>query len=74
MPRFDKTGPEGNGLGTGRGLGTCGSKTQTNDTNDLVTKSTRLGGKGMGRGNGSTHQRGLGNGNGMGRRMGRGQA
>ena len=27
MPNFDKTGPEGKGPNTGRGMGTCNSKT-----------------------------------------------
>lgn len=54
MPNHDKTGPEGLGPKTGRGLGSCAS-----------TNSARAGG-GTGRGLGSG--RGLGRGRGMGLR------
>ncbi len=32
MPRFDKTGPEGKGSKTGRGLGECNEKENTEST------------------------------------------
>jgi len=47
MPRFDKTGPQGKGPRSGRGLGPCGKGTQN---------ESRRGGFGQGRGFG----RGLG--------------
>ena len=34
MPGLDKTGPEGKGSKTGRGLGTCGSKTSIDESKE----------------------------------------
>ena len=54
MPRFDKTGPEGKGPRTGRGLGVCAPDEKTDATNPKLP--TRGIGRGLGRGVG----RGLG--------------
>lgn len=55
MPGFDKTGPEGRGPLTGRGLGQCqGARPVGN-------------GRGLGRGNGQGLGRGQGRGQGQGR-------
>ena len=50
MPRFDKTGPQGKGAKTGRGLGDCddkkSSQSLTNQNNhswmDLILSTLRL--------------------------------
>ena len=61
MPGRDRTGPMGQGSGTGRQLGFCsGSDTPGNNA-----------GNGMGRGLGRRGGRGLGAGNGAGRGLGR---
>lgn len=57
MPGFDRTGPEGKGAKTGRGMGKC------NPQKD-VTDETRSG-KGLGRGQGQGKGRGRGRGKGM---------
>lgn len=52
MPRFDGTGPEGQGPGTGRRRGRCGSARRDNDGN-FVGQGRGLGRKlGQGRGKG----------------------
>ena len=58
MPRGDKTGPEGKGPKTGRGLGDCG-------TTEKQLENTRGRGRGRGRGQGNGSA-----GRGMGRRKG----
>jgi hypothetical protein len=60
MPRFDKTGPEGKGPMTGRGLGPCNPENKEDNTSNFP---------GLGRGQGSL---GRGLGRGLGRR-GRGR-
>ena len=54
MPRFDRTGPCGNGPRTGRGLGDC----QEGNLNE----EPRSVGRGNGRGNGRGMGRGMGRG------------
>ena len=60
MPGLDKTGPEGKGSKTGRGLGNCGGKTKSsnvkneesdNETNGKIKRRLRMGRKGGGFGN-----------------------
>ncbi len=63
MPRFDRTGPEGKGAKTGRGMGKCNpdNKRQADNDLDLETRSSRRGfakGRGLGRGLGRTFGRG----------------
>lgn len=67
MPGLDKTGPEGKGSRTGRGLGVCGSKTSTNDSKDGQNNQTiegdfprrgRLGRRGAGQGRRFRHRGG----------------
>jgi len=71
MPRFDQTGPEGQGPMTGRKMGRCTGnakdlkKTENNpsgEQNDKSAENTRGGGFGFRRG-----QAGAGRGRGMGR-------
>ena len=73
MPRFDRTGPEGQGSQTGRKLGKCNPNNQVSneqlDTKEAARGLGRRGGRGMGRG----IEAGRGLGKGMGRR-GRGNA
>lgn len=70
MPRFDSTGPNGQGSKTGRGLGNCNPKGTTNDTQttetNVANESAQFGfGRGLGRGRRAA-------GRGMGRGIGRG--
>ena len=58
MPRGDRTGPQGQGPGTGRGLGPCGKKVQK--PADKPDSQGRGMGKGQGKGRGKG--RGLGRG------------
>ena len=51
MPRNDKTGPDGNGPKTGRGLGDCEPKTETERTSVYERGTGR--GAGWRRSNGS---------------------
>ena len=72
MPRFDGTGPMGNGPGTGRGLGYCNPNRSVNDPG--VPQDGQFPGYGPGMG----MRRGPGRGQGMGRgrlmgRFGRGR-
>ena len=62
MPRFDKTGPAGQGPKTGRGMGKCKSD-QESPTEELLTRL----GRGLGRrlrlgGNSTAQGRGMGRG------------
>ena len=61
MPGGDRTGPNGDGALTGKGLGDCGGNTQG-----------PIRGRGFGRGFGMGMGRGRGRGPGLGRGMGRG--
>ena len=51
MPRFDRTGPEGSGPKTGRGLGKCGTSDSVHDEEHW---------RFFGRGRGSGYRRGRG--------------
>ncbi len=52
MPRGDKTGPEGRGSMTGRGLGSCTGENPSNYNSSTFGLGRRLGrGMGIGRGN-----------------------
>jgi len=75
MPRFDRTGPEGQGPRTGRMMGKCAPKNNSNSDNsrnDLPEDDFRNGGygRGLGRGYGKGFGRGFGRGFGFGRRNG----
>ncbi len=64
MPNFDKTGPNGQGAGTGRKAGKCFQNSQINEQQEQ--------GSGFGRGRrNQTNGRGMGRGNGLGRGLGR---
>lgn len=56
MPQFDKTGPEGKGPRTGRGMGDCSPQNGTSAQRDAVSSSeneqTFRGGRGPGNGRG----------------------
>lgn len=56
MPGFDKTGPEGQGPMTGRGLGRCNPDNKLNEEDDIRF------GRGWGRGRGPGRGRGFGGG------------
>jgi len=67
MPGLDKTGPEGKGSRTGRGLGTCRNKTSSNESQDEHNNYTkernfpgrgRLGRRGAGQGRRFRHRGG----------------
>ncbi len=63
MPRFDRTGPEGKGAKTGRGMGKCNpdNKKQPDNYLDLELRNSRRGlgkGHGLGRGLGRSHGHG----------------
>ncbi|MDA3823615.1 MAG: DUF5320 domain-containing protein [Bacteroidales bacterium] len=76
MPGLDRTGPNGEGSKTGRGLGKCNPETKdsANDAqNDNFPGWGRRFRAGFGRGNGSGQGRGLGRGLGRGFGRGRGQ-
>jgi Family of unknown function (DUF5320) len=68
------TGPTGEGPLTGRGLGNCNPKTNTEDNQDINNQDLPRG-RGLGLGNGRGPGRGMGRGLGQGggRGMGRGQ-
>ena len=68
MPQVDRTGPQGQGPKTGRGMGKCGPKNQS-------PASQGQGGIGAGRAQGRGSGRGTGRGKGKGRgaRQGRGR-
>jgi len=72
MPRFDRTGPSGQGAMTGRKLGKCNKKTEkpeaTAQENDLPEE------KGLGQGLGQGRGAGRGQGGGQGQRPRRGKA
>ncbi len=64
MPRFDRTGPEGKGVQTGRRMGKCNSENSSSE--DTLIGRGR--GRGRNKGNANSKQgRGFGNGRGMGR-------
>jgi len=42
MPRYDKTGPEGKGPKTGRGIGKCKPKKKTKRKAPVITKETAM--------------------------------
>jgi hypothetical protein len=67
MPNMDKTGPQGKGPQTGRGLGNC-NNTSTEALRPCGRPCGRVRGGGMGRGTGAV----AGVGRGMSRGMGRG--
>ncbi len=63
MPRYDRTGPDGQGAKTGRGMGRCNpdNKRQTDNDLDLETRNSRRGfsrGRGLGKGLGRAFGRG----------------
>ncbi len=59
MPRGDKTGPEGKGSMTGRGLGSCAGTNLSNSNSSFLGLGRRLGrGMGMGRSFGNRFQSG----------------
>jgi hypothetical protein len=59
MPRNDKTGPEGRGSMTGRGLGSCTGENQSNFNSSNFGLGRRLGrGMGIGRSFGNRFQSG----------------
>jgi len=59
MPRFDKTGPSGEGAMTGRRLGKCtGNDVSVNDYRGRAGK-VRGRGKGFGRGRGDRQNKGI---------------
>jgi len=66
MPGLDRTGPEGRGSRTGRGLGKCNPDSQSNGTdntsNDVPDERGFRGGFGRGRAQGRNKFRGGGRG------------
>ena len=72
MPGFDRTGPEGQGSATGRGLGRC--RKQQPAGNDVTenTPRRRFNSEETGRGQGRGRGLGRGFGRGPGRGLGRG--
>jgi hypothetical protein len=71
MPGFDRTGPEGKGSRTGRGLGKCNPNTQNKDDTEVADELRN--GLRMRRGRGLAKRVGLGRGKGRGRGLGRGK-
>ncbi len=72
MPRGDRTGPQGQGSKTGRGLGPCGTGTEEMPVPEENIGFFRRLGRGLGFGR-SGQGRGMGQGQGQGRGMGRGR-
>jgi hypothetical protein len=70
MPREDRTGPQGQGPKTGRGMGKCGPKGGAPISQGQGGVGS---GKGQGRGAGKGAGRGTGRGGGQGRGKGRGR-
>ena len=68
MPGFDRTGPEGEGSRTGRGMGKCNPK--NNVTDDTLQGRGQGRGRGFGRarGGGFGHRHGYGHGGGSGQK------
>jgi len=66
MPQQDRTGPQGQGPKTGRGMGKCGPK-------GGAPASPGQGGTGSGRGQGRGSGKGAGRGGGQGKGKGRGR-
>jgi len=81
MPGLNRTGPEGQGSRTGRGLGKCnpGTNEETKNMNQGESESdqvSRMGlgrrlGRGIGRGAGAGRRGGMGRGRNQGRGFGR---
>ena len=72
MPQGDRTGPQGQGPRTGRGMGKCGSKVGTPAPQGQGGMATGQGaGRGAGRGQGRGAGRGRGGGQGGGRNRNR---
>jgi hypothetical protein len=70
MPQGDRTGPQGQGPKTGRGMGKCGPKGGTPTPQEQGGSGT---GRGQGRGSGRGAGRGSGRGGGQGSGKGRGR-
>ncbi len=70
MPRFDKTGPEGEGPMTGRRMGKCTNYGGKGITEENDSPNNVLPGRGQGRGPGIGQ--GKGQGHGLGKGLGRG--
>ena len=69
MPRFDRTGPNGEGPRTGRGLGDCPTNQNVKtDDKQVNNNDSQVYGRGLGLGRGQG--RGLGRGQGRGPRRG----
>ena len=68
MPRGDRTGPQGQGPMTGRGLGKCSSK---GGSPAPLAQGGTADGRGQGRGSGKGAVRGQGKGRGAGQGRGR---
>jgi hypothetical protein len=75
MPREDRTGPQGQGPKTGRGMGKCGSKggAPTSPGQGGMGSGGRGQGRGAGKGAGRGTDRGTGRGGGQGGGKGRGR-
>ena len=69
MPGLDRTGPEGRGSRTGRGMGKCNPDSQSNgsDTTSNDVQDERGFGRGFGRGRAQGKDRFTGGGRGLGR-------
>ena len=69
MPGFNRTGPEGKGSRTGRGLGKCNPDSQSNgaDTSSTNSPDERGLGRGLGRGRAQGRNNFRGSGRGSGR-------
>jgi len=78
MPRFDRTGPEGQGSQTGRKLGKCNPNnqgtTEQPDSKETTNGLGRRSGPAMGKLFGFGRVTGRGAGQGSGRRKGRGNS
>lgn len=59
MPRLDKTGPQGEGTGTGRKLGKCSNATDEEKLNTLGKGMSKKGNSGGGKGKGNRLKSGL---------------
>lgn len=73
MPRFDGTGPQGQGPGTGRRKGKCQTDDFFNEMNRYREQPKDQGFFGFFKGLGRSKGQGAGLGGGMGRGMGRGR-
>lgn len=59
MPKLDKTGPQGEGSGTGRKLGKCSTATDEEKLNNLGKGMGKKGNSGGGKGEGNRLKSGL---------------